>query len=188
MTIPDPIETATNEAIITFQSDNFEYTVYKGFSISFNASNESMNVWLIYRSREIYIYIHESMGKWNSLCVYSMRGRVNCDAGHDQIEWVSQYRNTFEVRDWKFMLYYNSILQIFLCFFYRYCDWRIKLPRGYHVVIDVQDLPEYQENSPLYYLTVIIKALIFPLFPFHRVNSFYYFPFFLVLQRFQLQV
>lgn len=56
MTIPDPIETATNEAIITFQSDNFEYTVYKGFSINFNASNESMNVWLIYRSREIYIY------------------------------------------------------------------------------------------------------------------------------------
>ena len=63
----------------------------------------------------------------------------------------------------------NSILQIFqLCFFYRYCDWRIKLPRGYHVVIDVQDLPEYQENSPLYYLTVIIKALIFSLFSLSR--------------------
>lgn len=44
MTIPDPIETATNEAVIMFQSDNFEYAVYKGFSISFNASNESMNV------------------------------------------------------------------------------------------------------------------------------------------------
>lgn len=67
MTIPDPIETATNEAIITFQSDNFEYTVYKGFSISFNASNESMNVWLIYRSREIYIY----MNQWKSEIHYA---------------------------------------------------------------------------------------------------------------------
>lgn len=51
MTIPDPIETATNEAVITFQSDNFEYAVYKGFSMSFSAGKESTNVRLIYRSR-----------------------------------------------------------------------------------------------------------------------------------------
>lgn len=51
MTIPDPIETATNEAVITFQSDNFEYAVYKGFSMSFSAGKESTNARLIYRSR-----------------------------------------------------------------------------------------------------------------------------------------
>lgn len=57
----------------------------------------------------------------------------------------------------------NSILQIFHVYFYRYCDWKIKLPRGYHVVVDVQDLPEYSRSSSIYYLMVSHRSAIFSL-------------------------
>lgn len=69
--------------------------------------------------------------------------------------------------------------------FRRYCDWRIRLPKGYQVVIHVLDLDITPMNDPVrlgYSLTVVINDLI-NLVPHHEQvekefiheNSYHYF-------------
>lgn len=41
---PGIIETMTNEAIVQFKSDNFEFRHYRGFSLKYSSSPESESV------------------------------------------------------------------------------------------------------------------------------------------------
>lgn len=38
---PEAVETASNEAVVTFISDDIEYVSYRGFNLNFTASQES---------------------------------------------------------------------------------------------------------------------------------------------------
>ncbi|XP_012136673.2 cubilin [Megachile rotundata] len=87
LTIPEPFETAANEALVTFNSDNFDYITYKGFSLKFESTQEVCG------------------GEFTA-----MQGTIKSH-GYPNVATRS-----------------------------RYCDWRIKLPKGYQVVVDILDL------------------------------------------------
>ncbi|XP_017881696.1 cubilin [Ceratina calcarata] len=86
-TIPEPIETASNEAVVKFTSDNFEYIPYRGFSMNFSSSREV------------------------------------CGGEYTAMEATLKSSG-----------YPNVATRP------RYCDWRIKVPRGFHVVIEILDM------------------------------------------------
>ncbi|XP_033347146.1 cubilin [Bombus vosnesenskii] len=84
---PEAVETASNEAVVTFISDDIEYVSYRGFNLNFTASQE--------------------------ICggeITDMMGTIKPN-GYPNIATRSKY-----------------------------CDWRIKLPVGYYVVAELQDL------------------------------------------------
>ncbi|KZC14141.1 Cubilin [Dufourea novaeangliae] len=84
---PGIIETSTNQAVIQFKSDNFEYHNYRGFSLNFTSSQ--------------------------GICggeLTAMSGIIKSNG------------------------YPNVATRA------RYCDWRIKLPLGFQVVVDIIDL------------------------------------------------
>lgn len=40
LSLPSVVETASNQATVTFKSDSFEYVAYRGFNMMFAASQE----------------------------------------------------------------------------------------------------------------------------------------------------
>ncbi|KAK2582770.1 hypothetical protein KPH14_005035 [Odynerus spinipes] len=84
---PDIIETTTNEAFVTFRSDDRDYIAFRGFSLNFTSSREVCGGLLT-----------------------AMSGIIK-SPGYPNPRTRS-----------------------------RYCDWRIKLPLGYQVVVDILDL------------------------------------------------
>ncbi|CAK9795155.1 Cubn [Anthophora quadrimaculata] len=84
---PPVVETASNQALVTFKSDNFEYTLFRGFTMTFDASQEV------------------------------------CGGEFTAMESVIKSNG-----------YPNVATRS------RYCDWRIKLPKGFQVVVEIEDL------------------------------------------------
>nr|XP_012218853.1 PREDICTED: cubilin-like [Linepithema humile] len=89
---PDVIETSSNQAYISFKSDNRDYVIYRGFSLNFTASQETCG---------------------GSLT--AMFGTIKSPG------------------------YPNPRTRP------RYCDWRIKVPVGYQIVVDILDIDVVNE-------------------------------------------
>ncbi|KOC70062.1 Cubilin [Habropoda laboriosa] len=83
---PATVETSSNQAVVTFHSDNFESAVYRGFTMTFQASQEV------------------------------------CGGEFTAMETTIKSNG-----------YPNIATRA------RYCDWRIKVPKGYHVVVEILD-------------------------------------------------
>ncbi|XP_076655704.1 cubilin [Halictus rubicundus] len=96
------IETSTNNAIIEFRSDNFEYNTFRGFSMNFSSSGDSCG---------------------GVLTALSARITSN---GYPHVATRT-----------------------------RYCEWKIKLPRGFQVVVDIYDLDilTSSETRPISFLS-----------------------------------